>query len=666
MPAHTSNLNRTNEIPLGERGEAARYPAPKPVTTVLDGLAYSGWLVSNGFELPTAPIANLVQTASPKQAITVPACNAEVLQSLGQENMAEVDGHAWLSVEVAGRVRGRLENVEVGEVTADIRQSNAANQSVRVMGDAPVTVSQTAVQANETDVDGNVGVTLCVLGDYVGRLRNIDVGLVVDGIKQGNHLTQKLNFGGTVPAEFGQDAAQGNLVSACGSLDVTFKVGGRFAGTLRDADLGLLAGPIRSTTRRSRPPAAAAGMACRPAAGERAADHRRRRLQPKIEHDFLNVFQRIDIGLVTGTITQRNQASQTVTLNGKADAPVQAEQSAQQVNLIVAEGTLDARIDICGTSTGRIEDVEIGLITADITQLNFASQSASSSGSRTGTATDQDIIQQNIIEVFADLRVHILVDGDFSGHIRDVEIGLLSGSITQVNEATQLARPAGPAPQTQLAAQENRFRLDLIDDVEISIIVQGGFDGMLDGLTVGLIFAEVEQGNFSFQQTSGPEAAMARARGRRRTVELRHAQPQLGRGWAPRSRHRHHDRCRERGRLLRPLRRDRGGGPAADAEGRALGLAHGATREGASLAAASCATPKRVQPGTCAARFTSSHLAWRGGRRNSSKRLKKASTKRETLRWRSVPATRHRPPSPRRRRSSPPPRPPAGSGSARR
>jgi hypothetical protein len=155
--------------------------------------------------------------------------------------------------------------------------------------------------------------------------------------------------------------------------------------------------------------------------------------------------------------------------------------------------------------------VEIGLITADITQLNFATQSASSNGSRTGTATDQDIIQQNIVEVFADLRVQILVDGDFSGHIRDVEIGLLSGSITQVNEAIQQARPSGPALQTQLAAQENRFRLDLIDDVDISIVVEGGFDGMLDGLTVGLIFAEVEQGNFSFQKTTGPEMAMARA-----------------------------------------------------------------------------------------------------------------------------------------------------------
>jgi hypothetical protein len=188
---------------------------------------------------------------------------------------------------------------------------------------------------------------------------------------------------------------------------------------------------------------------------------------------------------------------------------VEAEQSASQANLIIAEGTVDAQIDICGFSFGRIENVEIGLITADITQINRAAQSASSSGSRTGATTDQEILQQNIVEVYADLNVHILVDGDFRGRIRDVEIGLLTGRIEQINEARQVAQPTGPDLQTQFVAQENRFRLDLIDDVDISIVVDGGFKGVLEGLTVGLIFAEVEQGNFSFQKTSGPEGGMA-------------------------------------------------------------------------------------------------------------------------------------------------------------
>ncbi len=510
MPALKTHTNRTNDIPLGDREDAVRIPAPKPVTTPLDGLAYTGTLRTTEFELPTRPVAKVVQIDSPKQSASIPGCNAEVHQALDQVNLAEVDGHVWLSLEIAGAVRGRLEGVEVGEVTSGIHQSNAATQSVRVLGTETVEVSQLATQANEIDVDGNVGVTLCVDGDFTGKVRALEAGLVTGDLAQRNYLVQKLTFQGTIPAEFEQEATQGNLIAAAGSLDVTFKVGEQFAGLLRDVDLGLLASKLKQNN------AVVQNATGRGGDGEQSV------LQAsgievkgdvdlfvKVEEDFAGMFQGLDVGLITGTIIQRNQASQTATLNGKPDAAVEVVQSASQLNLVTAEGTLDARLDICGSSYGRIDGVEIGLITADIEQINLSAQTTSSAGSRTGLNTQQDVLQQNIVEVFADLRVGIVVDGDFTGSINDVEIGLLTGGISQVNDATQVARPSGSALQTQAVAQENLFRLDLIDDVDISIVVDGPFDGELDGLTIGLTFAEVEQGNFSFQKTTGAEAALS-------------------------------------------------------------------------------------------------------------------------------------------------------------
>jgi hypothetical protein len=510
MPEHRFNLNRTNDVPLGERGEATRMPAPKPVTSYLEGLALTAFLQSPHYDFAELPVAKLTQITDPRQSASVPGCNAEVDQTIEQENLVDVDGHAWISLELGGRVRGFVESVELGEITGAVRQSNAAHQTVSIGGTEHVTAMQAAAQGNAIDVEGNIGVTLCVHGNYFGKIRDLEAGQVVGEIDQRNHLVQKLTFAGTVPADFAQEATQANLVEACGSLDVMFKVGRQFNGTLQDVDLGLIAANIRQDNSASQ------------SANGKGGDGLQSLLQAngvqvmgdvdvgvKIEQSFSSNWKGIDIGLITGEIIQRNHATQTGFLHADATKPVEAEQSASQANLVIAEGTVDAQIDICGFSYGRIEDVEIGLITADITQINRAAQSASSSGSRTGTTTDQEILQQNIVEVYADLEVDILVDGDFRGRIRDVEIGLLTGGIEQVNEAKQIAQPTGPALQTQVAAQENRFRLDLIDDVDISIVVEGGFNGVLDGLTVGLIFAEVEQGNFSFQKTSGPEGGMS-------------------------------------------------------------------------------------------------------------------------------------------------------------
>jgi hypothetical protein len=155
----------------------------------------------------------------------------------------------------------------------------------------------------------------------------------------------------------------------------------------------------------------------------------------------------IEVGLITGDVVQSDSAVQAASNSsgkGKPRAEQAIDQAILQGNQVSAAGEVDLTIVVEGNLKGDIRDIEVGLITGDVVQSNSAAQLASNSTSGKGRSRaeqeiDQAIVQGNLLEVYGDVDVTIVVEGDFHGKIRDIEIGLITADVTQSNAGLQVA-----------------------------------------------------------------------------------------------------------------------------------------------------------------------------------------------------------------------------------
>lgn len=392
------------------------------------------------------------QSSLARKRAFVSDCSAETSQIALQDNRLKVAGDPSFSLDFDGRPKGTVRGVEVDPVTDAVSQSNRADLRISIGGEGPqpVTAEQADAQVNRIKAVGDAAFTIAGDGVFKGIVCDIEVGLITGEVAQQNHAGQRISSDDGGSSEAIQSVCQDNALEALG--DVSFHV---IAG-------GLLTGTIRN----------------------------------------------VEVGLLTGSVEQCNHADQEASLgNGSESATaLSSGQSASQANWIAVAGDVAFTLDVGGAFSGVIEGIEIGLVTADIRQSNLAGQLASLSGAGE-TQADQRVLQENGVEVTGDLSFSIVVEGDFTGRIQDVKVGLLQGEVGQLNDSRQVASAEDPATIEQTALQENW--LEALDDIDISLIFTGTFSGDLQNLTIGLTPVDVEQSNFLVQRASDDPAGIA-------------------------------------------------------------------------------------------------------------------------------------------------------------
>lgn len=217
----------------------------------------------------------------------------------------------------------------------------------------------------------------------------------------------------------------------------------------------------------------------------------------------------VDVGLVTGKVTQTNKAAATAinaAIGNTGNTSQTAASDLLQVNELSIAGDASLGFTVNGSFKGQIRDIEVGLVTGNITQRNVAEQIAFNAAVGNHGATDQSAVQAalqaNIIDIAGTVDVSFVTNGKFHGQIRDVEVGLITGDIVQTNYLSQIAANlafASVGSTTQKVQQETLQAnvLRSIADVNVTVVFEGDFKGKFRDVSIGVITADVLQSNSS-------------------------------------------------------------------------------------------------------------------------------------------------------------------------
>jgi hypothetical protein len=223
----------------------------------------------------------------------------------------------------------------------------------------------------------------------------------------------------------------------------------------------------------------------------------------------------IDVGLIAGGVTEANAASQSASSSsgataggGAAAGGQEIEQTAVQENWLEVIGQVDFFLHVEG-NLGSIRDIDVGLVAGDVTQANAARQSASSAAWDDAAAAprtiDQLALQENRLQASGDIDFSLVVKGDV-GAIYGIDVGLVAGDVTQVNAAAQAASnapgQASAASQTIEQTAQQRNLLQALGEVDVTLVVEGGFHESIHDVAIGLVSADVVQANLALQEAA--------------------------------------------------------------------------------------------------------------------------------------------------------------------
>jgi hypothetical protein len=198
----------------------------------------------------------------------------------------------------------------------------------------------------------------------------------------------------------------------------------------------------------------------------------------------------IEVGLITGDVTQAN-----IILGSKSNF---STSSISQSSVVIVEGAVDLDFSFNGKFKGEIRDIEVGLITGNVLQINTVKLAgAQGFKSSNKLQTESAISQENTLLMSGNLDVDVVFNGKFDGKIRDVDIGLLTGDVVQMNSTIAVGPKAGSSkdgpPGATFVSQSNS--LSVVGDVDLKIIFDGDFKGQLSGIDIGLITGDISQTN---------------------------------------------------------------------------------------------------------------------------------------------------------------------------
>lgn len=216
----------------------------------------------------------------------------------------------------------------------------------------------------------------------------------------------------------------------------------------------------------------------------------------------------VEVALITGDVTQTNSSGQganNTSIGGGGSQEI--GQSASQTNTVIAEGDATFDITVNGTFKGQIRDVEVGLITGDVTQTNVSGQAAGNlavGGGAGGSQTvDQDVIQENYLAAVGDVELSMVFSGEFKGKVRDLEVGLITADVTQTNLAFQgaanVSTGGGGGSQTVGQGADQLNYLVAVGDIDITLVFEGNFKGDVRDITIGVVTGDVVQTNTAVQ-----------------------------------------------------------------------------------------------------------------------------------------------------------------------
>lgn len=302
------------------------------------------------------------------------------------------------------------------------------------------------------------GGDVVVTGTMDGKIRDVEVGLITGDVVQTNSSTQSANntsIGGGGSQTNGQSASQTNTVAADGEADLDIAIKGKFKGEIRD----------------------------------------------------------VEIGLITGDVFQANVAEQVTGNLSIGNGAVGAQtnlQIVEQANYLLAMGSVEVDMVFSGSFQGKVRDLEVGLITADVTQTNYAGQGAANiaiGGGGGGTQTNvQGAGQANVLAVVGDVDITLVFEGDFKGQVRDVTIGVVTGDVSQTNTAIQVGmnisagRHSGSQAIEQFITQTNT--VDANGNVGVVIKFDPGYKGDYRDIELSLMIDNVFQSNAAVQIAS--------------------------------------------------------------------------------------------------------------------------------------------------------------------
>jgi hypothetical protein len=164
-----------------------------------------------------------------------------------------------------------------------------------------------------------------------------------------------------------------------------------------------------------------------------------------------------------------------------------------------------------GSLKGSIRDVEVGLVTGEIVQVNGVA--STSANLAVGTAdsvtqhTASNVLQVNNLSLSGDASLDFDIRQDFRGQIRDIEVSLVTGDIIQINFADQHALNAalGTSGETTQSIWQGALQANVIEiagSVALDIVTLCDFHGQMRNIEVGLITGDIVQSNDLLQWAS--------------------------------------------------------------------------------------------------------------------------------------------------------------------
>jgi hypothetical protein len=219
----------------------------------------------------------------------------------------------------------------------------------------------------------------------------------------------------------------------------------------------------------------------------------------------------IDVGCDAGEVIQINAVWQSASggAGGKGSAPA-VPQTVAQENWLRVAGEANFFLHVEG-NVGSVRDIDVGLVAGSVIQANLEGQCATAGGAGgkkaggSGGAPDieQAAAQANWLEATGQVDFFLHVEGNV-GSVRDIDVGLVAGSVVQANAAWQAASsPAGKGGAVrsidQVALQENRLQAS--GDIDFTLVVEGNV-GAIHDIEVGLVAGEILEVNAAAQQAS--------------------------------------------------------------------------------------------------------------------------------------------------------------------
>ena len=388
-------------------------------------------------------------------------------------------------------------------------------------GAAAQAIGQVVVQHNSFEEAGHAAFSLEVGGKLKEGSRGIDIGRAAGDITQVNFAGQwghNQSGAGAAVQTLDQLATQHNRLEAAGDASFSLEVGGALRGSIRDIDIGHVAGEViqvnfADQSAHNHSAAGAAGQILDQLAAQQnwleAFGHASFSLE--VEGN-LGTVRDIDIGLIAGHIIQANFADQWgQNQSGIGTAGQVIDQAALQHNWLEASGGVSFSLEVEG-NLGSVHGIDVGLIAGDITQSNILDQWASN-GTGKGAAeqtVDQVALQHNWVGAAGYLNFSLVVEGSADA-IYGIDVGLITGGITQTNILDQWAVNAigkGVAEQTidQVALQDNW--LQATGGIDVTLVIEGAFHQAIHDIRIGLTSGDILQSNSSLQQGANSASGM--------------------------------------------------------------------------------------------------------------------------------------------------------------